>query len=171
MNTAMISLAGFESKKFRLPFDTYRPGFPVSCTTWCLMTLYRGVGGSVLEFRRTPVPLPSSVSRTRSIVGCIATGRPIMPLYCWRQPKSGRRGTERSVQVQSTIFCKRCNDSSHHSSDSLHPTWILLLCAKLLRSDQSYLCRRFDLAVNYVVCLKSSVNGTVKQTKQKIQTN
>ena len=41
-----LSLAGFESKKFRVPSDTYRSLFSEICTARSLMALYRGVGGS-----------------------------------------------------------------------------------------------------------------------------
>jgi len=56
-----------------------------------------------------------------------------MFLCCWLQPNSRRRGSERPVQVQCTIFGRSCNDSWHYSSDCLHPPWILSLFVPLLR--------------------------------------
>jgi len=72
-----LSLAGFESKKFRVPSDTYRSLFYEISTARCLMTLYRGVGGSRrsegLQFL-----YHQGSSRARSTVVCISTGRPVI---------------------------------------------------------------------------------------------
>jgi hypothetical protein len=72
-----LSLAGFESKKFRVLSDTYRSMFSEISTARCLVTLHRGVRGSrssegLRFFYR------QGSSRTRSTVGCISTGRPII---------------------------------------------------------------------------------------------